>query len=87
MFLNILRISALNVLKTFFINKTVTIGCAVTIFHSHKPTGNWPARKQDNNKKNDLKTKLYMYTTKGDDALAKINRETNYFHDFVQFPK
>ena len=31
MFLNILRISALNVLKTFFINKTVTIGCSVAI--------------------------------------------------------
>ena len=41
MFLNILRISASNVLKTFFINifVIVSIGCTSVIFHSRKPTG------------------------------------------------
>ena len=40
MFLNILRISASNVLKTFF-NVIVSIGCTVSVscyFHSQKPT-------------------------------------------------
>ena len=37
-FLNILRISASNVLRMFF-NITVSNGCAFLIFHSHKPTG------------------------------------------------
>ena len=36
--LNILRISASNVLK-MFLNITVGIGCAGVIFHSYKPTG------------------------------------------------
>ena len=36
MFLNILRISASNVLK-MFLNVVVTIGCAVVIFLSYKP--------------------------------------------------
>ena len=38
MFLNILRISASNVLKTFQ-NIIVSIGCTSVIFYSHKPTG------------------------------------------------
>ena len=38
MFLNILRISASNVLK-MFLNTIVSIGRAVVIFHSIKPTG------------------------------------------------
>ena len=38
MFLNILRISASNVLK-MFLNITVGIGCACVISHSYKPTG------------------------------------------------
>ena len=38
MFLNILRISASNVLKTF-LNIIVSIGRAAVIFHSYKPTG------------------------------------------------
>ena len=38
MFLNILRISASNVLKTF-LNVIVSVGCAVVIFNLHKPTG------------------------------------------------
>ena len=37
-FLNILRISASNVLRMFF-NITVSNGCAFLIFHSHKPIG------------------------------------------------
>ena len=37
MFLNILRISASNVLK-IFLNLFVIIECAVVIFHSYKPT-------------------------------------------------
>ena len=37
-FLNILRISALNVLKTS-LNVIVSIECTFVIFHSHKPTG------------------------------------------------
>ena len=36
MFLNILRFSASNVLKTF-LNILVSIGCTVVIFQSHKP--------------------------------------------------
>ena len=38
MVLNILRISASNVLKTF-LNTIVGIGCTVVMFHSYKPTG------------------------------------------------
>ena len=38
MFLNILRISALNVLK-MFVNTLAGTGSAVVIFHSYKPTG------------------------------------------------
>ena len=38
MFLNVLRISASNVFK-IFLNKIVSIGFAVVIFDSHKPTG------------------------------------------------
>ena len=38
MFLNILKISASNVLKTF-LNIIVGIGCTFVIFRSHKPTG------------------------------------------------
>ena len=38
MFLNILRISASNVLK-MFLNIIVSIGCSFVIFHSHKSTG------------------------------------------------
>ena len=38
MFLNILRISASNVLK-MFLYIIVTIGCTFAIFHSHKQTG------------------------------------------------
>ena len=38
MFLNILRISASNVRKTF-LNIIVSTGCAVVVFHSYKPTG------------------------------------------------
>ena len=38
MFLNILRISASNVLK-MFLNKIVSIGFAVVIFNSYKSTG------------------------------------------------
>ena len=37
MFLNILKISALNILK-MFLNVIVSIGRAIVIFHSHKPT-------------------------------------------------
>ena len=36
MFLNILRISGSNVLKTFF-NIIVSNGCVAAIFHSYKP--------------------------------------------------
>ena len=39
MFLNILRISASNVLKTFLSIIVGIGGCAVVIFHLHKPTG------------------------------------------------
>ena len=35
---NILRISALDVLK-LFLNVIVSIGGAIVIFHSYKPTG------------------------------------------------
>ena len=38
MFLNILRISVSNVLKTF-LNIIVSIGCAVVLFHSYKLNG------------------------------------------------
>ena len=38
MILNILRISASNVLE-MFLNIIVGIGCAGVIFHSYKPTG------------------------------------------------
>ena len=60
MFLNILRISASNVPK-MFLNTIVSIGCAVVIFHSIKPTGStntlsmnqpvpWPTRKKYDNR-------------------------------------
>ena len=39
MFSNILKISASNVLKTFFKNISVRIGCTFVVFQSHKPTG------------------------------------------------
>ena len=58
MFLNILKISALDILRTF-LNIIVSIGCVFIIFHSHKPTGSTktiinlplplPARKGYNN--------------------------------------
>ena len=38
MLLNVLRISASNVLKTF-LYIVDSIGCTYVIFHSHKPTG------------------------------------------------
>ena len=30
---------------------------------------------------------LYLHKTMGDVALTNISRETNYFHDFVKYPK
>ena len=39
MFLNVLRISTSNVLKIFFQNLIVSIGCSVIILHSLKPNG------------------------------------------------
>ena len=88
MFLNILRISASNVLKMSWksLNIIAGVGCAVVIFHSHKPTGvmntlyhsaaiPWPATKQRN-----IKQKLYMYNVYN-------TRETKYFYDIVQYPK
>ena len=38
MLLNILRISASNVLK-MFLNLIVSTGCAAVVFYLHKPTG------------------------------------------------
>ena len=38
------------------------------------------------NLKKNLKINLYVHNT-GDVALTKIRRESNYFSDFVQYPK
>ena len=46
----------------------------------------WPTRRNIVNIKN-FKTNSYIHNTKGDVALTNISRETNYFHDFVQYAK
>ena len=73
MFLDILRISASNVLKTL-LNIIVSIGYTFVVFHLHKPTGsiNTPLLI------NRYESKLYMHNT---------SRETNYFHLSVQYRK
>ena len=75
-----------------FLNIIVSIGCTFISFHSYKPAesinlyplfvSRYPGRQERN-----LKTKLYMHSTIGDVALTNINRETNYFHDFVRYLK
>ena len=58
----------------------LTIGCIFGFFfHSHKPTGsiNTLLWSQESN----------VHNTTGDVALVNTSRETNYFHDFVQYPK
>ena len=34
-----------------------------------------------------MQSQLYNRNTLGDVALTNTSRETNYFHDFVQYPK
>ena len=82
-----------------FSNITVSIGMGAHLLFSirtNQPeayirainqTLPWSARKQYNYIKKDLKTNLDIHNTKGDVALTNILRETNYFHDFVQYSK
>ena len=90
MFLNILRISASNVLKMFLnildyygigLLKLIKITCVS--LHSYKPTGSTSIRflgigrypgRQERNRIINLKR-------------FKKSRETKYFQDFVQYPK
>ena len=79
MLLNILRISAPNVLKTF-----LNIVNWYALLASRYPG------RQDSSlmiNKNDLETKLYMHNTKGGVELMNMSRETNYFHYFWWYPK
>ena len=83
-----------------FLNIIVSIGRAVVIFHSYKLTGstntlqllNWPlpwsARKRygNYNKQIRLKNKLYTRNPIGDVTVTNISRETNYYHDSLQYP-
>ena len=83
MFLNILRILASNVFKTF-LNIIVSIGRTLVIFHSHKPTGSinslygipWPGE-----------YKLNTHNAIDVVAMRNIRRETNCFHNLAQYPK
>ena len=61
MFLNILRISGSNVLKTF-LNIIVSNGCVAAIFHSYKPNAS-------------TNTLYYLAATQAGKKKKKINKK------------
>ena len=82
MFLNILRISASNVLKTFLnINVCISICTEINRKHEYGLSASCYLGRQESNiittKKIFLKSKLSVHNTKGDAALTNISQEKN----------